>query len=68
MVSISGSYSPGDTVIFNYERYLITVNGSNVDFIGQMEDILPGEAGFYITISGRNDGMHTSIEYNPRYY
>lgn len=67
-LTVSGQFDAEATVLLNYDRYLITVDGSNSDFVGQMDDIEAGSATFYISISGQNDGIRCSIEYNPRYW
>lgn len=67
-VSVSGTFQVGDTLVANYDRYLVTVNGTNNDFVGQMDEIAAGDATFILTISGRNDGLRGTINYNPRYY
>lgn len=67
-LTLSGSYAPGDTLVANYDRYLITQNGTQMDYTGQLDDIAIGSATFYITVSGQNDGTRGTLEYSPRYY
>lgn len=67
-LTISGGLLAASALVANYDRYLVTQNGVNKDFVGQMDDIEAGDATFYITVSGKNDGTRVSIEYSPRYW
>lgn len=67
-LTISGGYNAAESVVVNFDRFLVTVAGINRDYIGQMDDIGPGTVTFTITVSGRNDGIRGSLEYNPRYW
>lgn len=68
IITASGTFTAEKTLVFNYDNFIVTNDGNNYDYVGQFDDIEPGSASFIVTVSGKNDGIRGTLEYNSRYW
>jgi predicted phage tail component-like protein len=67
-VTISGTLTAATELVVNYERFLVTTAAVDKDYVGQMDEFDAGVNTWLITVSGKNDGIRGSLEYNARYW
>lgn len=68
-VTISGTFSQGVDIEFDYRYSQVTVSGAVHNYTGAMSDWDAGSNTITITVSGSNtDGVTGSLQYTPRYY
>lgn len=65
----SGVWNRGDAILFDYNLYKVTKNGTEIDFIGQMPELNPGSTTFTIALSGTapQEGALVRFLHSPRY-
>lgn len=67
-ITISGTYGYSNAVVFDYDNFNITNDGTTQDYIGQFDSFNPGSNSLTITVSGQNDGVTGLLSYRPRYW
>lgn len=67
-VTISGVFQAESLIVVDYDNFLVTSAGISHDYVGQFDSLDPGSNSFIITVSGGNDGIQSTLQYNPRFW
>lgn len=70
VVTVSGVYNRGSSILINYDNFTITNSGNIIDYVGSLEDFEAGSNSIDVSLSGTapQEGSSLEITYNPRYY